>query len=137
PRQLDHLATFEGNANLLEERLDHVLGLALVEADLLEHQVGELGLCKSDFFFHVRGLAWNCWSSSSRMEATTASTSESVKVLSVSCITIRSARLFLPGWTPFPRYMSNTSTSRTKAGMRPRTAARRVATGTVSATVKA
>src|SRR5690242_6320188 len=103
-RQLDHFAAFEGDADLLEERLDHVLGLALVQADLLEHEVGQLGLGEGDFVFHVRGLAWNCWLSCSRMEATTPSTSESVKVLSVSCITIRRARLFLPGSTPFPRY---------------------------------
>src|SRR3954471_10799282 len=93
--ELDHLPPLEGDADLLEEGLDHVLGLALVEPDLLEHEIGQLRLCECDFVFHVRGLAWNCWSSCSRMEATTPSTSESVKVLSVSCITIRRARLFL------------------------------------------
>src|ERR1700694_306641 len=123
-RELHHFAALEGNADLLEERLDHVLGLALVEPDLFEHQVGQLGLGESDFVFHVRGLAWNCWLSWSRMEAISASTSESVKVLSVSCITIRKARLFLPLSMPFPRYISNTSTSRTKAGTSLRTAAR-------------
>src|SRR5579859_367007 len=93
-RELHHFPALEGDANLLEKRLDHVLGLALVEPDLLEHEVGELGLGESDFFFHVRGLAWNCSSSRPLTEATTPSTSESVKVLSVSCITIRRARLF-------------------------------------------
>jgi hypothetical protein len=61
--KLDHLAALEGNADLLEERLDHVLGLALVQTDLLEHQVGELGLGESDFVFHVRGWALNSWRS--------------------------------------------------------------------------
>src|SRR5258706_10897820 len=93
-RELDHLAAFEGDADLLEERLDHVLGLALVEADLFEHQVGQLGLCESDFVFHVRGWPLNSSWSCSRMEVTNPSTSESVKVLSVSCITMRNARLF-------------------------------------------
>src|SRR5258708_36274917 len=103
-RELHHFAPLQGDADLLEERFDHVLGLALVQADLFEHEVGQLGLCEGDLVFHVRGLAWNCWLSKSRTEAITASTSESVKVLSVSCITIRRARLFLPGSTPFPRY---------------------------------
>src|SRR5690349_18586762 len=102
--EFHHLAPLQGDPDLLEERLDHVLGLPLVQPDLLEHQVRELGLGEGDFVFHVRGLAWNCWLSCSRMEVITASTSESVKVLSVSCITIRRARLFLPGSTPFPRY---------------------------------
>src|SRR5512140_3921726 len=92
-REFHHLAPFQGDPDLLEERLDHVLGLALVQADLLEHEVGQLGLGEGDLVFHVRGWALNFWLSWSRMEAITASTSESVKVLSVSCITIRSARL--------------------------------------------
>src|SRR5258706_2390908 len=103
-RELHHLAALQGDPDLLEERFHHVLGLALVQPDLFEHQVRELGLGEGDFVFHVRGLALNCWLSCSRIEAITASTSESVKVLSVSCITIRRARLFLPGSTPFPRY---------------------------------
>src|SRR5258706_5550411 len=135
--ELHHLAPFQGNADLLEEGLDHVLGLALVEPDLLEHEVGQLRLGEGDFVFHVRGLALNfslsCW----RMEATTPSTSESVKVLSVSCITIRRARLFWPGSTPFPRYWSNTSTSRTKVGRPARTAASMAPRGTSSATRRA
>src|SRR5260221_5607933 len=103
-RERSHLATLKGDRDRLEERLHHVLGLALVQPDLFEHQVRELGLGEGDLVFHVRGLALNCWLSCSRIEAITASTSESVKVLSVSCITIRRARLFLPGSTPFPRY---------------------------------
>src|ERR1700681_3713333 len=104
PRELHHLTALERDACFLEEGLDHVLRLPLVQADFLEHEVGELRLGEGDFVFHVRGLAWNFSLSCSRMEATTSSTSESVKVLSVSCITIRRARLFLPGSTPFPRY---------------------------------
>src|SRR5688500_17083892 len=76
-----HLAPLKGDPDFLEERLDHVLGLALVEANLLEHQVGELGLGEGDLVLHVRGLAWNCWLICSRTETMTASTSESVKVL--------------------------------------------------------
>src|SRR5262245_46433158 len=89
PRELGHFAPLQGDPDLLEERLHHVLGLALVQADLFEHQVGQLGLGEGDFVFHVRAWAWNFLMSWSRTEATTASTSESVKVLSVSCITIR------------------------------------------------
>src|SRR6202051_5331205 len=58
-RKLDHFPALERDADLLEERLDHVLGLALVQADLLEHEVGQLGLGESDFVFHVRGWALN------------------------------------------------------------------------------
>src|SRR5262245_54628436 len=43
-RKLDAGAVFEGLANLLEETLDHVLGLALVQADALKKKVGELRL---------------------------------------------------------------------------------------------
>src|SRR5687768_17160223 len=43
-RELDALATLERAPDLLEKRLDHVLGLALVKPDLLEQQVGQLGL---------------------------------------------------------------------------------------------
>src|SRR6185436_18443496 len=114
--EFHHSTPLQGDPDLLEERFDHVLGFPLVQPDLFEHQVRELGLGEGNFVFHVRGLAWNCWLSCSRMEAMTPSTSESVKVLSVSCITIRRARLFLPGSTPFPRYWSNTSSSRTNAG---------------------
>src|SRR5688572_8939227 len=122
--EFHHLAPLQGDPDLLEERLDHVLGLALVQPDLLEHQVGKLGLGEGDLVFHVRGLAWNCSLIRSRTETMTASTSESVKVLSVSCITIRRARLFCPGSTPLPRYWSNTSTSLTTPGAAFRTGSR-------------
>src|SRR5450432_4178959 len=136
-RELHHFAAFEGDADFLEEGLDHVLRLPLVQADFLEHEVGEFRLGEGDFVFHVRGFAWNFSLSCSRMEATTPSTSESVKVLSVSCITIRRARLFWPGSTPFPRYRSNTSTSRTKAGTTPRAASSRAPAGIPSSTTRA
>src|SRR5258706_15606042 len=42
--ELDALAALERSANLLEERLDHVLCLALVQSDLLKQQIGQLGL---------------------------------------------------------------------------------------------
>src|SRR5512132_740200 len=76
-REFHHLAALQGDPDLLEERFDHVLGLALVQPDLLEHEVGQLGLGEGDLVFHVRGLALNCSLSWSRTEATTASTSES------------------------------------------------------------
>src|SRR5438067_1109642 len=43
-RELDRFAPLERAADLLEERLDHVLRFALVEADLLEKEVRQLGL---------------------------------------------------------------------------------------------
>src|SRR4051812_10732631 len=43
-RELDAFAPLQRAADLLEERLDHVLRFALVEPDLLEKQVGQLGL---------------------------------------------------------------------------------------------
>ncbi len=41
--QLHRLAGFERDADFLEEALDHVLRFALVEAELLEEQIGEFG----------------------------------------------------------------------------------------------
>ncbi len=41
--ELDAVARLQGDAHLLEEPLDHVLGFALVEPELLEQQVGEFG----------------------------------------------------------------------------------------------
>src|SRR6185503_398509 len=46
-RKLDAFAALERPPDLLEEGLDHVLGLALVQPDLLEKQVGQLGLRQS------------------------------------------------------------------------------------------
>src|SRR5688572_27162262 len=43
-RELYAFAALERAADLLEEGLDHVLGLALVQPDLLEQEVGQLGL---------------------------------------------------------------------------------------------
>src|SRR3954463_15960705 len=42
--ELHAFAALQGAADLLEEGFDHVLGLALVQPDLLEKQVGKLGL---------------------------------------------------------------------------------------------
>src|SRR3954467_6273716 len=42
--ELDRLPPLERAADLLEERFHHVLRFALVEADLLEKEVGQLGL---------------------------------------------------------------------------------------------
>src|SRR3954462_4033499 len=42
--QLDAFAALERAANLLEEGLDHVLGLALIQPDLLKKQIREFGL---------------------------------------------------------------------------------------------
>ncbi len=44
PESLTTLAALERLADLLEERLDHVLGLALVQPKLLKQQVGQFGL---------------------------------------------------------------------------------------------
>ena len=41
--QLDAVAGLERDADFLEEPLDHVLGFALVEAELLEQQIGKFG----------------------------------------------------------------------------------------------
>src|SRR4051794_11727447 len=49
PGELDALAVLESQADLLEEGLHHVLGFALVEADLLEQHVRQLGFCKCHF----------------------------------------------------------------------------------------
>ena len=42
--ELDALAALERPPELLKKRLDHILGLALVQADLLEQKVRQLGL---------------------------------------------------------------------------------------------
>src|SRR5487761_741604 len=43
-RQLDAATFLQRRADLLEEALDHVLGFALVQAQLLEEKIGPLGL---------------------------------------------------------------------------------------------
>src|SRR5688572_4247993 len=45
--ELDALAALQRAADFLEKRLDHVFGLALVQPDLLEKEVGQLGLRQS------------------------------------------------------------------------------------------
>src|SRR5688572_9653341 len=45
--KLDALPPLQRPADLLEEGFDHILGLALVQPDLLEQQVGKFGLCQS------------------------------------------------------------------------------------------
>ena len=47
--QLDALAPLQRDADLLEERLHHVLGLALVQPDLFEQQIGQFGLGQSHY----------------------------------------------------------------------------------------
>src|SRR5882672_3418285 len=115
PRQLDALAAFEGQADLFEERLHHVLRLALVQTDLLKKHVRKLGFRQCHFcslggvqislhfITQVRNLAPNFAARSSVSCAIAASASASVNVLAVSCITTRNARLFLPLSTPLPR----------------------------------
>src|SRR5258706_6430501 len=48
-RELDALAAFKRPANFFEERLHHVLGLALVQPDLLKQQIGQFGLGPSHY----------------------------------------------------------------------------------------
>src|SRR5437763_9225640 len=40
-RELDAVSTLERRSDFLEKALDHVLGFALVETELLEQQVGQ------------------------------------------------------------------------------------------------
>src|SRR5712671_7114061 len=98
------LAALEGAANLLEEGFDHVFGLTLVQADLLEKEVGQLGLrqshCDSLNPFYVRRVAENFRPRSATSSSRAASASASVRVLSVCCITTRNARLFPPAAPP-------------------------------------
>src|SRR3954465_6518678 len=104
--ELHAFAPLQGPADLLEEGFDHVLGLALVQADLLEKQVRELRLGQRHHFspdpFYFRRVAENFAPSSRTRRSAAASASASVRVLSVSCITTRNARLFRPAGTPGP-----------------------------------
>src|SRR5882672_12648196 len=65
--ELDAFAALEGPADLLEERFHHVLRFALVKPDLLEKQVGQLGLRqrhhRSPNPLYLRRLAENFWPS--------------------------------------------------------------------------
>src|SRR5690349_20954133 len=47
--QFDALAALERQADLFEERLDHVLRFALVETDFLKKHVRQLGFCQRHF----------------------------------------------------------------------------------------
>src|SRR5690242_1649768 len=117
--ELDALAPLQGAADLLEEGLDHVLGLALVQPDLLEQQIGEFRLGQrhpGSLPFYLRRLAENFRPSRLTSVSRAASASASVRVLSVSCITTRNARLFLPAGRPAPRYTLKSLTERRIAG---------------------
>src|SRR5262245_29047694 len=109
--ELDAFAALERPSDFLEEGLDHVFGLALVQPDLLEKQVGQLGLRQrhrlapqnSLFPFYVRRVAENLRPSRLTRASRAASASASVRVRSVCCITTRKARLFVPAGRPLPR----------------------------------
>src|SRR4051812_40862751 len=62
-RKLHPFAPLERSANLLEERFHHVLRFALVEPDLLEKEVRQLGLRQRHHFspnsLYLRRLAEN------------------------------------------------------------------------------
>ena len=49
PDSLTRVAGFERDADFLEKTLDHVLGFALVEAELLKQQIGEFGFGERHF----------------------------------------------------------------------------------------
>src|SRR6266581_447170 len=104
--QLHAVPLAQAGADLLEERLDHVLGFALVEADLFEEQIGEFRLgqrhARSLIVIHFRSVAPTSRDAASTRTATAASASASSRVFSVSCITTRKARLFLPAGSPCP-----------------------------------
>src|SRR5208337_3340269 len=118
--ELDAITGLQGDADLFEESLDHVLGFALIESELLEQQVGKFG-----FGERHRGPRSPYWRSAPpnrswitrSNETTAASISASVKVRAVSCISTRIARLFLPTPIPGPRYTSNSARRSTEAGL--------------------
>src|SRR5512139_2879183 len=101
--ELHAVARLERRADFLEEALHHVLGFALVEAQLLEEQVGEFGLGEGHVHAWVRSTAAKRFSSRVTNPPTVASISASVKVRAVSCMSTRIARLFLPLGSPAPR----------------------------------
>src|SRR5262245_43272969 len=101
--KLDSLPVLEREPDFFEERLDHVLGFALVEPDLLEQEIGEFRLRQSHVFPFQRSIALNCCFSTARSCATADSTSASVRVLRGSCNYTLNARLFFPFSTPVPR----------------------------------
>src|SRR5258706_12740150 len=109
-------AGLECEPDLFEERFNHVLRFAFIEADLLKEKVGEFRLRQSHLFPFQRNFALNRCFSTERSCSTADSTSASVKVLRVSCNNTLNARLFFPFSTPVPRYMSNRPISSTIGG---------------------
>src|SRR5690554_1813503 len=79
--ELDGFATLQGRANLLEETLDHVLGLALVQPHPFKKQFGQFGLgqCRAHFPY-PRSVAPKEASASPTMAEMADSTSESSSV---------------------------------------------------------
>src|SRR5512147_722962 len=122
-RQLYRLSSLECLADLIEEAIDHILGLALVQAQTIKQHLGQFGLghrlCSAlagstarrrrrelgelesrchlgivSHHGHCRSRAPKLRFSSSTTAATAASASVSLSGLAVSCRTIRKARLF-------------------------------------------
>src|SRR5690348_2008286 len=100
-RELHAAAFLERRADLLEEALDHVLRLTLVEAELLEEKIGQLGL--GEGHRAALSVAPKRVPSVARRSATIRSPSASVKVRSVSRISTRIATLFRPFGSSGPR----------------------------------
>src|SRR5256885_16150109 len=92
-RELDRFAPLERAADLLEERLDHVLRFALVEAHLLEQEVRQLGLRQRHQDLprplYLRSLAEKVRASRLTRASRAASASASVMLRSVCCIATR------------------------------------------------
>src|SRR5207302_3675644 len=128
-------------ADLLEERFHHVLRFALVQADLLEKQIGQLGLRqrhhRSPNPLYLRRLAENSRPSRLTRASRAASASASVRVRSVSCITTRKARLFRPTGTPGPWYRSKGRMEVTIDGFFASIASISACDGTAASTTKA
>jgi hypothetical protein len=88
------LPLLERDADLFEKVLDHILGFALVEAQLLEEQIGQFGFRERHRHSYWRSDAPKRTTRIRSSSAMVASISTSVKVRSVSCISTRIARLF-------------------------------------------
>ena len=137
--ELHALAALEGAADLLEKGLDHVFGLALVQPDLLEQQVGQLGLRQSHHSslipFYVRRRCGRIRGPAGRPAASrAASASASVRVRSVSCITTRNARLFVPAGGSGPGKGRTALTARTMGGFPASIASRSACAGSPAST---
>src|SRR5262245_9943681 len=85
PRELHAVAHFERHANLLEKTFDHVLRFTLVEAELLEEQVGEFGFGERHRKSYWRSVPPNRSAMSRSIPATVSLISASVKLRAVSC----------------------------------------------------